>query len=380
VLARFGGELARIPAKEIQLARLRRQAKVTEDIYTELQTRLKEAQIAAAVEDPSVRVVDPAIPPFKPIRPNAPLSFTLALVLGLALGVTIAFMRERMDNTIHSRAELQEMSGHVPVLGVLPRIRLVQGERRTTRRFLITHSERNGHRAAEYRRASASRGAGGAVAEAYRTLRTNIAFTQPDTPARVLVFSSALPGEGKSTSACNLAITLAQQGLRVALIDADMRRGALYESFAGANVEPGLSNVLLGRVPVAQALQPVEVEGTKLLFLATGTLPPNPAELLASARMPQLLEELKGVLDAIVIDTPPLNVVTDAAIIGSRVDGVVLVARAGITDRDAYRYALEQLGAVHARVLGCVLNDVDAKTEGYYGKRGAAYYTSAAAT
>jgi tyrosine-protein kinase Etk/Wzc len=375
VLARFGADLSRIPAKEIQLARLRRQAKVTEDIYTELQTRLKEAQIAAAVEDPSVRVMDPAIPPLKPIRPNAPLSFTLAIVLGLVLGLGVSFAREQMDNTIHSRDELQEMSGHVPVLGLLPRIRLVQGERRTNRRFFVA-ARQNGDHAAEYRRVAGNRLAGGAVAEAYRTLRTNIAFTQVDAPPKVLVFTSALPGEGKSTSACNLAITLAQQGLRVALIDADMRRGALHESFAGVTHEPGLSNVLLGSIPAAQALHAVEVEGTHLLFMPTGTTPPNPAELLASPRVPQLLDELKLAVDAVVIDTPPLNIVTDAAILGSRADGVLLVARAGVTERDAYRYALDQLSAVHARVLGCVLNDVDAKNDGYYGKRGAAYYTA----
>jgi tyrosine-protein kinase Etk/Wzc len=375
VLARFSADLARIPAKEIQLARLRRQAKVTEDIYTELQTRLKEAQIAAAVEDPSVRVMDPAIPPLKPIRPNAPLSFTLAIVLGLVLGLGVAFAREQMDNTIHNRDELQEMSEHVPVLGILPRIRLVQGERRSARRFFVP-ARRNGDHAAEYRRVAGNRLAGGAVSEAYRTLRTNIAFTQLDAPPKVLVFTSALPGEGKSTSACNLAITLAQQGLRVALIDADLRRGSLHESFAGVSEEPGLSNVLLGSIPVAQALHPVEVEGAQLLFMPTGTAPPNPAELLASPRVPQLLDELKPALDAIVIGTPPLNIVTDAAILGSRVDGVVVVVRAGVTERDAYRYALEQLSAVHARVLGCVLNDVDGTGDGYYGRRGAAYYTA----
>jgi capsular exopolysaccharide synthesis family protein len=215
------------------------------------------------------------------------------------------------------------------------------------------------------------------VAEAYRTLRTNIAFTQSETPAKVLVVTSALPGEGKSTSSCNLAISLAQQGLRVLLVDGDLRRGALNKAF-GVPAEPGLSNLLLGRAPLAEVVRQIEVEGVTLQFIPTGTLPPNPAELLASSRATILLDELRPAFDAVVIDSAPLNIVTDAAIIGSRADGVLLVARSAVTERTAYRHAVEQLDAVRARVLGCVLNDVDGRTVGYYGRRaGAGYYASA---
>jgi capsular exopolysaccharide synthesis family protein len=141
-----------------------------------------------------------------------------------------------------------------------------------------------------------------------------------------------------------------------------------------------LSSVLLGRTPVAEALHPVQLESAFLHFMPTGPLPPNPAELLASARAQQVLEDLKLAFDAIIIDTPPLNLVTDAAIIGARADGVLVLARAGVTDRDAYRYAIEQLQGVHARVLGCVLNDVDTRAEGQYGRDGSAYYAPRAAT
>jgi tyrosine-protein kinase Etk/Wzc len=376
-LSQFTTELNRIPAKEIQLARLRRQTEVTEEIYTELQTRLQEAQIAAAVEDPSVRVLDPAIVPLRPIKPNKPLSLVLALLLGLLLGTAIAFAREQVDSTIRSREELQELSGSVPVLGMVPRIQLAGAQRRFGRRRLAVAG--NGDLATDLRRTTAGRDARGPVAEAYRTLRTNIAFTQPDAPAKVLVVTSALPGEGKSTSACNLALTLAQQGLRVILIDGDMRRGTLHKAL-GAGDEPGMSNVMLGRVALSQALQHVELDGIGLDFLPTGTLPPNPAELLGSARAVQLLEDLKPSYDAVIVDSPPLNIVTDAAIIGSRADGVLLVARSGITERAAYRHALEQLEAVRARVLGCVLNDVSPSNAGYYGRKGAEYYVAHSAS
>ena len=374
-LKQFASELNRIPAKEIELARFRRQTEVTEEIYLELQTRLKEAQIAAAVEDPSVRVLDPAIFPLRPIRPNKPLSLTLALMLGIMLGTGLAFAREQLDNTIRSREELQELSGDVPVLGLVPRIQLSNGDRRSRLRLFAVPIKAD--LATDLRRTSAGRDTRGPVAEAYRTLRTNIAFTQPEAPAKVLVITSALPGEGKSTSACNLAISLAQQGMRVLLIDGDMRRGALNQAF-GMPSEPGLSNLLLGRSALGDALVRIEVEGVALQFIATGTLPPNPAELLASARSTVLLNELRAAFDAVIIDSAPLNIVTDAAIIGSRADGVLLVARSAVTERDAYRHALEQLEAVRARVLGCVLNDVDGLTGGYYGRRaGAGYYASA---
>jgi capsular exopolysaccharide synthesis family protein len=181
-----------------------------------------------------------------------------------------------------------------------------------------------------------------------------------------MVFTSPAPGDGKSTSSSNLAITLAQQGLRSILIDADMRRGAIHEAF-DVPQKPGLSDYLGGQVSLEAIIHDVELEGARFDFVATGTIPPNPAELLASARMQALLEHLSGQYDAVIFDAPPLNVVTDAAILGSRADGVIVVVRAGITDRSALRYALKQLDSVRARVLGCVLNDVDARRDRAYG-------------
>jgi tyrosine-protein kinase Etk/Wzc len=367
LLARNSEDLKRIPATEIEYARLRRQAKVTEDIYTELQSRRKEAQIIAAIEDVSVRVVDPAITPLRPIKPNKPFNIALALMLGLAIGLAAGFMRETLDTTIHTREELQVESGTVPVLGTIPRIREagagLNGDRVWWRMrpspIAISPELRKS-------RLVAGRNPRGAASEAYRTLRTNIAFARAEKPAKTMVFTSPAPGDGKSTSSSNLAITLAQQGLRAVLIDADMRRGAIHEAF-DVSQRPGLSDYLLGGVSLEEVIRGVELEGARFDFIPTGTLPPNPAELLASARMQALLEHLDGEYDAVIFDAPPLNVVTDAAILGSRADGVIVVVRAGITDRGALRYALSQLEAVRARVLGCLLNDVDVRRERYHG-------------
>ena len=367
VLGRNAEELKRIPAREIEYARQRRQAKVTEDIYTELQSRRKEAQIIAAVQDPTVRVVDPAIPPLKPIKPNKPFNVALALLLGIALGLAAGFLRETLDTTIHTREELQSESGTVPILGTIPRIR-ANGMAANGQRVWWRLRPAPLHLSPDTRKSRlvAGRNPRGAASEAYRTLRTNIAFARAEAPAKTMVFTSPAPGDGKSTSSSNLAITLAQQGLRSILIDADMRRGAIHEAF-DVPQKPGLSDYLGGQVSLDAIIRDVELEGARFDFVATGTIPPNPAELLASARMQALLEHLSGQYDAVIFDAPPLNVVTDAAILGSRADGVIVVVRAGITDRSALRYALKQLDSVRARVLGCVLNDVDARRDRAYG-------------
>jgi capsular exopolysaccharide synthesis family protein len=222
----------------------------------------------------------------------------------------------------------------------------------------------------------AGRNPRGSASEAYRTLRTNLVFSRPEKPPRTIVFTSAAPGDGKSTSASNLAITLAQQGLRSILIDADMRRGEMHVALETTE-KPGLSDYLLGGPSLEDIKRSVNMSEAVFDFIPRGTMPPNPAELLSATRMQALLEHLEGEYDTVIFDAPPLNVVTDAAILGARTDGVVLVVRAGVTDRSAVRFAFDQLTAVHARVLGCVLNDVDVKRERYYGSELAGSYYEA---
>ncbi len=360
-LDRIGVQLERIPAREIQYARLQRQTNVLEQIYTLLQTRLKEAEIARAVDDASVRVVDDALAPRRPIRPRKTLNVALAVFFGLVLGVGGAYTRERLDDTVNTRDDIQAVTG-VPVLGLIPRIRrahvaeavIGDGHGHDTR--LITGYDPQSP-----------------VSEAYRSLRTNITYARPESTPRKLVITSPTPGDGKTTSAANLAFTLALQGKRVLLMDADMRRGVLNMVFDRPR-DPGLSDVLMEAVSFEAAVRPVDTgDGSTLDFISTGTLPPNPAELLGSPSMAALLDRLGNEYDAIIIDSPPLNMVTDAAVLGRVADGVLIVVRAGKTEREGLSLAMDQLNNVRVSVLGAVLNDASARREGrYYSRYG--YY------
>jgi tyrosine-protein kinase Etk/Wzc len=359
-LAAFRGDLQRVPAAELAYMRLRREATLFEEIYTLLQTRLKETEVLAAVEDGSVRVIDAAVLPRRPIRPNVPLTLGLALLVGAVLGVGAAYVREQVDTSIHTREDLQRAAPGFALLGTIPRIRDVP-------------AAANGKRGAKSLRGQDDRARlvtvfdpQNPVAEAYRSLRTSISFARPGEPPKTLVFTSPLPGDGKSTSAANLAVTLARQGVRCIIVDADMRRGLLHR-LLGAAKEPGLSNVLLGRTPLATAVQRIKLADVDLAFLPAGVTPPNPAELIGSDQLAEVLGQLGADYDAVIIDAPPLNLVTDAALLGVHADGVILVARAGVTERGAIAYAVEQLRAVPARVLGSVLNDAGAGRERYYG-------------
>ncbi len=221
------------------------------------------------------------------------------------------------------------------------------------------------------------------MSEAYRAFRTNITFLNIDRPPQVIVVTSPGPAEGKSTCVSNLAITLAQQDSRTLLMDCDLRRGIVHKVFGAESKEPGLTNVLVGDCTLDEGLRHIEaIPGKQLDYLPTGTLPPNPSELLGSLHMHDLIESLRSRYDVILLDSPPLNLVTDAAVLGTVVDAVILIARAGSTDKGALRFAREQLTAVNAPVSGVVLNDVDFEGRGrYYGsgygyRYDARYYTT----
>jgi capsular exopolysaccharide synthesis family protein len=326
-------------------------------------------RIAEAVEDASVRIVDPAILSSAPVGPRKRLNVLLGLLLGAMLGVGVAFLREYMDDSVHTREDLLQVTGGLPVMGLIPRIH-------------VEHS-RNG--SAVHRNGAAVKQRGGTLrigdhlvagldprswtSEAYRGLRTNIMFANPDEPPNTLVITSPLPRDGKSTTATNLAVTLAQLGRRALLVDADMRRGCLHDVF-DLPQDPGLSEILAGENVADEAIHTIDLpeESGTLFFLSSGALPPNPAELLGSARMKGLLKSLKAQFDAVILDCPPLLAVTDAAILGTHADGTLLVVRANVTEKGAITHCVEQLRQVRAPVLGIILNDVDPKRDGRYGE------------
>lgn len=209
------------------------------------------------------------------------------------------------------------------------------------------------------------------VAEAYRTLRTNIQFFSFDNKIKTIVITSSGPAEGKTTTSCNLAITTAQAGKRTILLDCDMRNAKIHKVFEISN-QSGLSNVLIGETNYYEAVQKTDIEN--LYVLPSGRRPPNPAELLSSEKMKKFLESLKETYDYIIIDTPPIIMVTDAQIISQYADGCLLVVASAEADKNAAIKAKELLEKVNARILGVVLNKLDTKRKGYYGYNYNYYY------
>jgi tyrosine-protein kinase Etk/Wzc len=384
-LARFTGQMREIPAQEVEFARLLREQNLLEQIYTLLQTRLKEAEISQAVDAGDVRLLDAALVPTRPIAPRPVRNGVLSLVLGLMLGVGVAFGRKALDTKVRTQEDVSGTTGGLPVLGVIPRIRsrtlgagAANGNGNGNGKKLAAANENGNGRARKLipispgvlmeERLVTWRDPRSPVSEAYRALRTNLTFASLERAPQVIVVTSAMPGDGKTTSASNLAITLAQQGSRVLLVDADLRRGILHEVF-GVRQAPGFAHVLMGRTSLADAVQEIRMgeSGAPLYFLGSGVFPPNPAEILGSERMRELVAQFREEYEVVVFDMPPLNLVTDAAVVGTLADTTLLVTRSGTTEKGALQHAASQLRQLRARVGGVVLNDFNVVEARYYG-------------
>lgn len=290
-------------------------------------------------DNPTVRatVIDEASPPGKPVSPDMVLNLLLGALLGLALGLVIATIRAFADTSIKSVDDLHQaidttLLGSIAYDPSVPRTPLISA--------LDRHNPRS---------------------ESFRILRTNLQFIEIDRLSKVFVVTSALPGEGKTTTAANLAIAMAQSGKQVGLIEGDLRRPRISE-YVGAEKSVGLTTVLLGRLALDQALQPVLTPGLEVL--ASGGLPPNPSEVLQTKAMSEFIGELRLRFDVVIIDSPPLLPVTDAALLASISDGVILVVRRGKTSREQVRTAVERIDSVGSRILGVVLNMTPARAGG----------------
>jgi non-specific protein-tyrosine kinase len=299
-------------------------------------------------------VVEPPELPSSPVAPQPALNLLAALGLGLLLGIGVSVLREALDTSIKTAADLEGLLD-VPVLGV------VNFDPNASRRPLIVQDQPQSSRA-----------------EAFRQLRTNLQFIDIDVHPRSIVVTSSLAQEGKSTTACNLAISLSQAGMRVALVEADLRRPRLA-TYLGLEGAVGLTSVLIGQVSLAEALQPWGPDG-RLLVLPSGATPPNPAELLGSKGMANLVDQLEGMADLVLVDAPPLLPVTDAAVLSRVTSGALLIVRSNRTRRDQVTRAAQQLEAVDGKLLGSVLTMVPSR-KGAGADYGYGYkytYTSAA--
>lgn len=375
-LAQSRGQMAAIPYQEVRLAQLERDGKTLADVYSLVQSRLKEAEIAAAVQDGTIHVIDPAVVPRYPVEPRPARTLALALVAGLILGVTASVGREIADKAIHSRKDILNLTG-APVLGVLPRMEAADNVNSRIRGGIQRLIRNRGYRtwsAGLTAQATAVATRPGptwsAAREAFNGLHANVAVAMTPSPGRLLIVTSPLPGDGKTTVAVNFAGMLARLGQKVLLVDGDMRRGIVHAALRLPRA-PGFSDVLSGVSDLGGALRTMPTgggptSGRRLLHVLTsGTLSADPTQVLGPGRMGALLERLSNEFDWVIVDSPPLNVVADASLLSATGAAVVLVARAGFTPAKGLRYAVEQLRAVRAQVVGTVLNGIDKREASY---------------
>ncbi len=322
------------PDAQAERNRLETQLNQNRQLYAALLQTFEQVRLAEAESISNVIQAEPATVPLRPVRPRVMQNTLLAAVVGGMLAVGVVFLVDALDDTVKGPEDITRNTGTV-VLGVIASYDAAKSD-------LVTLAEPRSP-----------------IAEAFRSLRTNIQFASVDKPLQSILVTSALPSEGKSTVAANLAITMAQSGKRVVLLESDLRRPSVHRYLKVPN-RMGLSTMFVRpQVYLDGNLQGTRIPNLKVL--TAGDLPPNPSELLGSERMQAILRQLREQADVLILDTPPMMAVTDAVVLAPRVDGVLLVARPGGTKISALRTAVEQLRRTGANILGVVLNEVQMK-------------------
>lgn len=346
-LARIEEDITRISERRSEVqdpedARILDQQLISlRDMRTRLLASLYEIQLSEAQYTDLITIVERAEVPERPVKPRKLLNTVLAGVLGGMLAIIVAFLVEYLDTSIKNPEQIEALT-RLPVLGSIFEFESNPG------------SEKEAYIPMEHPRSHA--------AESFRVLRANLEFLSVDKPVGALCVTSPGPEEGKTSVALNLAIAMAQGGKRVVLVDADLRRPMVHQLLE-LTQSPGLSEALIARAPVEKYLKPW---GKNLLVLTSGRLPPNPADLLASQRMGELILELRDVADIVILDSPPILAAADTVFLGKQTDGLLMVAEWGRTDRSAFVEAVERAHQGGLRVLGAVLNRVKPPSRGYY--------------
>jgi polysaccharide biosynthesis transport protein len=349
-------EANKLNESAIEYSILKRDLDSNRTLYEGLLEKLKEAGVTAGLRSNNFRIIDAARVPTSPSEPNIPRNLCFALMLGVISGIGLAFLLENMDNTVRTPEQAEAISG-LPSLGMIPLGTKSAGHGATGKRLALTASKEVAETVTLVRPQSQ-------MAESYRALRTSLLLSNLGAPPKVIMVTSARPQEGKTTTSINTAIVLAQKGVRVLLMDGDLRRPSIHKTL-GMGPRSGLSNALTGSATVQQTIAPSPIL-PNLFIMPAGTPPPNPAELLASSNMRDLLAELRPQFDHIVIDTPPTLSVTDAVVLSPRADATIVVIRCGQTTKQALRRARDILMQVNAHVAGVLLNAVDLSSPDYY--------------
>jgi capsular exopolysaccharide synthesis family protein len=350
--------------KMVEYNILKREAEANKVLYDGLLTKLREAGVSAGLRSSNIRIVDPAMVPSYPSRPAKARNVALAFVIGLVGGIGLALMREYMDNTVKTPDDIEKLA-RLPSLAVVPQFEATNnGNGSSGRQKLLLGSSSNGH--GKRMELVAQHLPKSQMSEAFRALRTSLLLSRADHPPQVILVTSALPREGKTTAAANLAVTLAQLGDKTIVVDADLRKPGVGRllNLTGGNYA-GLSSYLAG----VSSLDAVVVQHPTVPNLAaipTGPLPPNPADLLSSHRVAEAIAELRKSFKFIVIDSPPVMAATDAVILSVQTDGVLLVVRSGETPKEAFTRTRDLLISVKCNILGVVLNAVDSSSPDYY--------------
>lgn len=338
---------------EIRLTKIQHDqliAKAEEDkmFYEKVAKRLAETDMTERVNINNISILDQAVTPRVPVRPNVQLNLMLGLLLALLAGTAVALIVDMLDNTVKNRFDVEHGIG-VPYLGAIPRFMpgsLEEGAKIPADKLdLYAHFRPNSR-----------------VAEAARSVRTNLLFMRPDQPLRTMLITSANPREGKTSTSATLAITLAASTGRCILVDTDLRKPRLHKVF-GVSSSVGVTNYILSRDPVENFVTKTEVPGLDILLC--GPLPPNPSEILHTERFRELVAELQTKYETVIFDSPPVEIVSDALVIASLVDGVVLVAQSEYSTRDSLRSAVRSMRSVKANLLGVVLSRLSLRGAGY---------------
>lgn len=364
---------------------LKNDVESAENLYRTLVKQAMETAVNAQLAASNVRVIERAEVPEHPSRPNVPLNLAFGLVLAMGVSVVATIVCDAFDNTVKSSADVENQL-QLPMLGTVPNFALA---RRSSSRRASLGVEPSAVPAAVAAAAAATPGPSpravvvlqeptSVISEAFRALRTAVLFSTPAAPPKVILLTSATSGEGKSVTSLNLAATLAESGSRVLLIDADLRRPTCHRSLGTGNMR-GLSSFLSGQATLADVIVPLDKP--HLDFLPAGPTPPNPAELVGSARMRDALAGLRDEYEFVIVDSPPVVPVTDGVVLSREADAVVLVVKGHDTPLELVRRARDHLGVANAHLIGAVINNVDlgwgdlyfySRYTGYYGQAEAA--------